>query len=104
MGGKIRKEVLADTPHIYTVTCTTANTEYPLSIPASTKYFVIRPRGDYAIRYAFETGKVAGPVEPYATVNSGAFDDSPPLELQQALTIYFASGAALSVVEVVAWE
>jgi hypothetical protein len=61
---------------IRTLSMPTANTEYSITIPAECVYFSIQARGSNNIRFAFETGKVAGSVEPYATLKSGAGFDT----------------------------
>ncbi len=83
---------------------TTQNTQYQLTVPAGTKRFSFKLRTMVTLRYAFETGKVAGMVEPYMTLAPGAVYDSGFVRLDAGLTIYFASSsAAQPLVELEAW-
>lgn len=56
-------------PQVLTVTLTNNNTEYSVRVPANNG-FELRARTAVNVRYAFETDKVATPVEPYATLVS----------------------------------
>jgi len=63
---------LATTPTIYTVTLVSTNTEYDQALPAGTKILrFCELTGDFDIRYAFVTGKVAAPTEPYGFLKAG---------------------------------
>jgi hypothetical protein len=92
----------SDTPTIQTVTLTLANTEYSITLPAGTKRFSMQPRTNVDVRFAFVTGKVAAPTEPYATMKSGA--PYTEFDILSGARIYFASSTAGTVVEVVSWS
>lgn len=81
----------------------TANTEYSITIPAECVYFSIQARGSNNIRFAFETGKVAGSVEPYATLKSGAGFDTGAIDKSlrpgNSTVLYAASGDSNVVLE-----
>jgi prolyl-tRNA editing enzyme YbaK/EbsC (Cys-tRNA(Pro) deacylase) len=88
-------------PLTQTVTLAIANTQYSITLPDGTKRFSMQPRTNADVRFAFETGKVAGSVEPFATMKSG----SPYTEwdVETNTIIYFASGTAGTIVEIVYW-
>lgn len=90
-------------PTIHNQTLTNANTEYTISIPGGTKHLSIQCRTAFDVRFAFETGKVAGPTAPYATVKSGAAYTAPEKLAMAASTLYLASAQAGVVVEIVTW-
>jgi hypothetical protein len=86
-----------------TVTLVNANTEYSIALPATCLYLEFQARTPADVRWAFETGKVAGSVEVYRTLKAGNNYFSPNLSLAGA-TLYLASGVAGTVVEVLAWS
>jgi hypothetical protein len=93
----------ATTPTSYNVTMTLANTEYSQALPANTKRVCLQCRGLYDVRFAFVTGKVAGPVAPYHTLLAGMNYWEDNLSLA-ATTIYVACGVAAQVAELVCWS
>ena len=84
----------------YTITLTSADTEYSQTIPSNTKQLTFQCRDYNAIRFAFTSGKVAGPKEPYFTLESGQTFTLSHLDLTSK-TIYFASSTAGAVVELI---
>lgn len=78
-------------------TLTLADTEYTVSIPACQGFeFMARTAVD--VRFAFATGKVATPTDPYRTLPAGcvyAVEGN-----FTAFTLYLASSSAGTVVEV----
>lgn len=92
----------ATTPTIYNVSMVLANTEYSQALPANTKGFSLQCLTDYDIRFAFETGHVAGPVAPYALVRAGMNYYMSGLNLA-AVTVFVACGNAAQVAEIIAW-
>lgn len=98
-------------PFIQNVTCTPADTEVTATLPVGTKYFSIQARTSAAVRFAFETGKVAGPTAPYATVKADSVYNAPE-KLGWSFTsatdnvpkIYLASSVDTTVVEIVGWK
>lgn len=94
--------VMADSyPHIYNVTLTSANTEYSQTLPAWTTHVTIQCRSAYDVRMGVTTGKVAGSTAPFWTIKSGTgyFD----YNLKTNKTLYFASGQAGVVIEIIDW-
>ena len=93
---------VAQTPYIYNVTLTLANTEYSQALPRGTKKFTISERNGNAFRWAFEPGRVATPTEPYQTVlaNQVYFEDHVNLV---GVTVYLAAPVLGRVIEIVAW-
>lgn len=92
----------ATTPVVHNIEMTLADTEYSQALGSQVKRFEIKTRDSSAFRVAFETGKVATPTNPYLTVpaNSSYSEDG----LNCASTIYFASGDAGKIIEIITWE
>ncbi len=82
----------------HNTTLTNANTEYSKAIPDDTKQFRFRARTPVAIRYAWQTGKVATPTEPYFTLPAG-LDYASDAVLLTSETLYFATTVSGTVVE-----
>ncbi len=96
---------ITSTPTVYSVTLTNANTEYSQALPANCRGFEFQAGGDVAIRFAFVTGKVATPTAPYMDLKAGDYYFSYPLNQGASpSTLYFASGIAATVVQVLAWN
>lgn len=91
------------TPTTYNIAMTNADTEYSQALPANTKKFTLQCRTAFDIRFAFATGKVATPNEPYMTLKSGAvyFEDNLNLTSK---TLYVACGSASKSAEVICWS
>ena len=87
---------------LYTVTLTNADTEYSQALPAGTKAFAFRCRSAVDVRFAFETGKVATPTDPYRTLPSGQEYYKEAVNLTGKI-LYLASSTAGVVVEIEAW-
>ena len=81
-----------------------ADAEYSLTLPDSCVEWSFQCRDAVDIRYAFVTGKVATPTEPYLTCKSGQVIQSPPhhcFDNADTPTIYFATDSTADpVVEV----
>jgi len=89
-------------PTIYNKILTVADTQYSQALPSSTREFRVRCRTLFNVRYAWETGKVATPTAPYATIPAGLEyrgDDSDITGKK----IYLASSEAGVVVEIEVW-
>lgn len=83
---------------------TNLDTQYSWTPPASTAYFTFQCRTAVDIRFAFTTGLVATPTEPYMTLKSGQAYNSPERGLLAPGTIvYFAGDAGGEVVEITYW-
>ncbi len=87
----------------YNITLTNANTEYSQALPANCRAFQFQCRTAYDVRYAFVTGKVATPTEPYFTLKAGAIYFKENVKLA-SVTLYLASATAGVVVEIEAWS
>jgi hypothetical protein len=85
------------------VTLALANTEYSFLMPNGTQAFEFQARTAADVRFAFATGHVAASVPPYHTLKANDYFSSPPVNMT-GRTIFFASGNAGTVVEVVAWS
>jgi hypothetical protein len=88
---------------VYNVTLTLANTEYSQALPANTRKIAFRARTTVECRYAFVTGKVAAPTEPYSTLKAGAEYTADGINLTSK-TLYLASATAGTVVEIEVWS
>jgi len=93
----------ATTQVIYNVAMADADAEYSQALPANTKRFSIHLRDYSEFRFAYETGKVAAPTEPYETIPVGHEKHEEEIE-PSSLTLYFASPAATKVAEIEAWS
>jgi len=80
-----------------TKTLSLANTEYSVAIPKCMGY-EFRARTSAAIRYAYTTGKVATPTDPYLTLAAGEQFYMP--SIIDSHTLYLASAEAGTVVEI----
>ena len=89
---------------IYNVALTAADTEYSQQLPADTRGIEFQSRGGNAIRFAFETGKVAGPTAPYATLDGAQNWYKSDLMLTATTTIYFASAVGSDTCELIVWR
>ena len=100
----VTADVPTATPATYNVTCTVADTEYSQALPANCRYFEFQARTEATVRYAWATGKVAGPVAPYHTLKAGDCKYGPPINQGASpSTLYVASPTAGTVVEIEAW-
>lgn len=91
-------------PSTINKTLTNADTEYSVDL-TGVRAFSMQCRTAFAVRFAFETGKVAASSAPFATMKSGsAFDSPSPFAgTQFSGSIYLASSEAGVVVEIVKW-
>ena len=90
-------------PTLYNVTCTVADTEYSQALPAGTKVLAFQCRTSFDVRFAFVTGKVAGPVAPYMTLKADYSYVMDTADLATG-TLYVASSQAGVVVEIECWS
>jgi len=87
----------------FSVTLTSADTEYSYTLPANTTKLTFRCRNGLAdIRYAWTSGKVATQTDPYQVLDAGANFSIEDVTIASG-TIYFASSTAGVVVEGEAW-
>lgn len=91
-----------ETPTIYNVTLTDADTEYSQALPSSTRELRFMCRTLFDVRYSFTTGKVATPTAPYLTLPSGMGYASDESDIT-GKKLYFASAEAGVVVEIEVW-
>jgi hypothetical protein len=89
-------------PTIVNLTLAEADTEYSVPL-AGVRNFAMQCRTAAAVRFAFATGKVAGPTAPYATMKEGAPFSNPEPAVGVAFngTLYLASSTAGVVVEII---
>lgn len=89
----------------YVVTMTNANQEYSRVLPANTKILTWRPRSAVDVRYAFVAGVVgtSSPPGPFFTLKAGEVFNERNINLA-AGTLYIASVAAGTIVEIEAWS
>ena len=92
-------KLIPTTPIKYVLALTLADTEYSQALLANTKKFRIHLRDFTAFRLAYETGKVATPIDPYETIPAGSEKYEDNLNIAN-LTLYFASAAAGKTAEI----
>lgn len=90
---------LSDDIAHFAVEMTNADTEYNQVLPDYTGHIMIRCRDGTAMRYAFVTGKVASPTEPYLTILANKDRRIDNLNLVSK-TLYVASGSAGKIAEI----
>lgn len=91
-------------PTLYNVTLNSANTEYSQALPSGCRRFEFHCRAVYAFRFAFVTGKVAGPTAPYMSLLQYDWFDSGLLQQGASpSTVYFGTYQAGIVIELLAW-
>lgn len=98
--------LLATTPTIYNVTCTTSNIEYSQAISDETKAIqisVIDGADTDNFRIAFTTGKVATPTAPYLKFDQNIAYYVDKLYLI-GKTVYVASSADSKVIQIIEWK
>jgi hypothetical protein len=95
---------LVDQPTIYNVAMTNANTEYSQALPLGCKRYQLGTQDGSAWRLAFVTGKVAAPTAPYYNSLTGEIYWDENLDPNTAqITLYFASGIAAKVMQILVW-
>ena len=87
----------------YNITLTSQDTEYSETIPADVKSVRFRCRTAAAIRFAWQTGRVAGEISPYQTLASGDEYFMDRIKLSANTPIYFAGDSDGLVVELETW-
>jgi hypothetical protein len=98
-------DIGTSTPTVYNVTCTLADTEYSQALPTACQAFEFQARTEATVRFAFVTGKVAGPTAPYMTLKAGDYFYSNALSPAFASqTLYVASPTAGTVVEIITYS
>ena len=81
---------------------TLLDTQYSQALPTNTKKIEFRCRSANDIRYAFLTGKVAGPIDPYKSLTSGEVKSESNLNLT-GIILYVACSVAGQIVELEVW-
>lgn len=92
-------------PNVVIVDIVTPDTEFAWNPPAKTKNIAFHVRANTVpLRYAFVTGKVAAPTDPYFTLPAGHIWSAPDRLTfgDDAVQIYFAAPIAC-VVEIEYW-
>lgn len=89
-------------PTIYNVPLTEANKEYSLQLPKFVHHYTLQVRGTEEARMQFISGKVATGASPYWTIKSRATPFETSITTDDIL--YFASGSAGAVIEMIAWH
>jgi hypothetical protein len=98
-------------PVILNLNLPTADTEGSLNLPDGCKFFSFQCRQNSDLRFAFETGKVASSISPYATLKAGNAHSLPEKggyntnsSTDSTNTVYFASSDTNVDVEMVCWK
>ena len=93
------------TPTVYNVTLTSADTEYSQAMVANCRRFEFQCRTSADVRFSTTTGKVATPTAPWMTLKSGmTFDSGPINQGGSPSTLYFGSGSAGVIMEIISWS
>jgi len=101
---KVWADPVTAAPTVYNVTLTIVDTEYSQAMPANCRRIEFHCQDNASMRFAFVTGKVAGPVAPYMTLKIGyAYDSGEINQAAAPSTVYFASATAGAIVEIIAW-
>lgn len=90
------------TPVLTNVSIVLPDTEYMQGLPASCRAIQFQCRTPTDVRYAWATGKVATPTDPYFTLKAGAAYWQEGLKLTAA-TLHIAAAASTLKVEVETW-
>ena len=97
-------------PTVTNVTCTSADTEYTIVLPAGVKMFQAKCRDEDGvdtiddIRLAWVTGKVATPTAPYSIIPKGMAYWEENVDIRDTATIFVASPASGAVTELLYWK
>ncbi len=95
----------ATTIAVYNISLPSPNTEYSQALPSDCAGIEFWSRAGYPVRFAFVTGKVAAPTEPYLTMKANAFYESPGMLDLSSTTIYFATAASVGdTIEMMVWS
>lgn len=97
----MNETILPGTP--LNTTLVTADTEYPITLPAGCQHFSFQCRSGAEVRFAFATGKVAASTAPFLTLKAGQTYTSPEKMALASATLYVASSVAGVIVEVLPW-
>lgn len=98
-------QTLDATPTTAVVTLTSANTEYTYEFPAGTRRYALRARDGSSsnhYRWAWVTGKVATPTDPYFKVPADVAEFQAGVDVGGD-TIYLASATAGMVIQIESW-
>ena len=80
------------------VVLTSADTQYSHTLPDNTKQFRFRARTAFDVRFSWDTGKVATPIDPYSTLLAGLEMAGDAVNFTSK-TLYFATEEAGTIVE-----
>lgn len=90
-------------PVMVSVTLTTANTEYSVTLPRGVKMFDILANTSNAFRVSYLPNTVATPTPPFYPVGADVAFTVRNVNLKDPLTVYLASATAALNVTVVYW-
>ena len=85
---------------VYNVTCVSANTEYSQALPSGCKKFTLKCRQARDVKATLVSGESG---TKYLTIPSGSSWSEDSLNLS-GKSLYFQTGNANSIVEIVAWS
>lgn len=89
------------TPTIENFSATVANNEYKITIPANTKQYSIRCRGQSKIQYSFILGESD---TNYITIKPGSIHKEQNLKLVSDLYIYIRTSISDQTIEILKWS
>ena len=97
------KDYGAEVPQIFNIHIDNINHEYSQVIPDGTKRLEIRCRNDISdIRFAFQAGKVAAPIEPFRSLLASEMYWEDTLFVRNK-TLYVAAGT-VCIIEFSTWS
>lgn len=91
------------TPTILNISLTTKDTEYQQLFPNGIKRFSMQCTSDISVRFSFESGKVAGSIDPFMTMKAGVSYYEDDVSLNGKI-IYLSSSMPGVRVEILIWK
>lgn len=94
-------DLLVTTPAISNTTLGSANTESSIALPAGTKRFSLRARGQAKLQLAYSSGDSG---ITYLTILPGNIYTEELIDASASLTVYVQSNKSSTTVELVSWS
>lgn len=95
------QDLLVDTPAISNTTLGAADSESAIGLPAGTKRFLLRARGQAKLQLAYVSGQSG---TTYMSLMPGAVYREQQIDSSASVTLYVQSNKASTVVELVTWS
>ncbi len=91
-------------PVITVVDLDTADREYPVTIPAGTKSYTIKTRGNNAFKLAYKTGQVDNTTGDFISVPAGSAESEDGLSSESNIVLYVSCEKGSEKAEVKTWR